>query len=92
MISKAKLMHHRMQAWLRENDCDELEYLGERPDITGEINYWYRIGPHEVTVDCIDDIELVGPVDEESQNKTKMDLIRLFPSCWSVNSNDKYSN
>ena len=65
MISRADLMHHRLQAWLRENNCDELEYLGVRPDVTGEDNHWYRIGPHEVTVDCIEDIELVG---EESEN------------------------
>ena len=57
-------MHHRLQAWLRENNCNELEYLGVRPDVTGEDNHWYRIGPHEVTVDCIEDIEAVG----ESEN------------------------
>ena len=65
MISRHELMHHRLQAWLRENNCDELEYLGVRPDITGEDNHWYRICTHEVTVDCIEDIELVG---EESEN------------------------
>ena len=68
MISRADLMHHRLQAWLRENNCNELEYLGVRPDVTGEDNHWYRIGPHEVTVDCIEDIELVGPIEEESEN------------------------
>ena len=62
MISRADLMHHRLQAWLRENNCNELEYLGVRPDVTGEDNHWYRIGPHEVTVDCIEDIELVGEI------------------------------
>ena len=57
MISKSELMHHRLQAWLRENQSDDVEYLGER---NGE--YWYRFGEHEVTVDCVEDIELVGEV------------------------------
>ena len=60
MISKADLMHHRLQAWLRENKCDELEYLGVGPDALGIDNHWYRIGEHEVTVDCIEDLELIG--------------------------------
>ena len=29
-ISSADLMHHRLQAWLRENKCKDIEYLGER--------------------------------------------------------------
>jgi len=62
MISKSELMHHRLQAWLRENQSDDVEYLGERPDICGEMNHWYRFGEHEVTVDCVEDIELVGEV------------------------------
>ena len=32
MPTKSELMHYRLQAWLRENQCDEFEYLGERPD------------------------------------------------------------
>ena len=60
MISRDELMHHRLQAWLRENKSDDLEYLGERPDICGIIHHWYRVGEHEVTVDCIDSIELVN--------------------------------
>jgi hypothetical protein len=32
MISRDELMHHRLQAWLRENKCDDLEYLGFYPD------------------------------------------------------------
>ena len=35
MISKAELMHHRLQAWMRENKCDDIEYLGFYPDVTG---------------------------------------------------------
>ncbi len=53
MISKSELMHHRLQAWLRENSSDDVEYLGER-----EGEHWYRVAEHEVTVDCIDGIEL----------------------------------
>jgi hypothetical protein len=64
MISKTELMHHRLQAWLRENKCDDFEYLGERPDICGEIKHWYRIADNEVTVDQIEDLELIGETDE----------------------------
>ncbi len=60
MISKHDLMHHRLQAWLRENDTDEIEYLGYYPDVLGIDKHWYRIDTHEVTVDCIEDIEMVS--------------------------------
>lgn len=59
MISRDDLMHHRLQAWLRENESDDLEYLGETPDICGVMHHWYRIGENKVTVDCIEDLELV---------------------------------
>ena len=59
MTSKSELMHHRLQAWLRENNCGDLEYLGERPDICGEVKHWYRIGDNSVAVDQIEDLELV---------------------------------
>ena len=62
MISRNELMHHRLQAWLRENVSDEVEYLGYYNDVMGQPNHWYRFGEHEVTVDCIEDIELVGEV------------------------------
>ena len=58
MISKAELMHHRLQAWLREWETDEVEYLGYKPDILGQMNHWYRFGEHEVTVDCIEDFDM----------------------------------
>ena len=54
MISKSELMHHRLQAWLREYKCDDIEYLGEKDG-----NHWYRIGENEVKVDQIEDLELV---------------------------------
>lgn len=54
MISEKELKHLRLQAWLRENKCDDLEYLGEKAG-----DYWYRIGPYEITSDEFEDIELV---------------------------------
>ena len=65
MISRDELMHHRLQAWLRENKCDDIEYLGEYEDTLGIMKQWYRIADHEVTVDCIEDLELV---DAESES------------------------
>ena len=59
MISRDELMHHRLQAWLRENKCEDLEYLGFYPDTLGVDKHWYRIADHEVTVDCIEGLELV---------------------------------
>jgi hypothetical protein len=58
-ISQSELKHQRLQAWLREHKCDDIEYLGEK---SGE--YWYRIGPHEITSDQFEDIEFVGMVDD----------------------------
>ena len=58
-ISKEELMHQRLQAWLRENKTDDIEYLGFYPDVLGIDKHWYRIDTHEVTVDCIQDLELV---------------------------------
>ena len=57
MISRDELMHHRLQAWLRENESDNLEYLGKKPDICGVMHHWYRVGQHSVTVDCIEEID-----------------------------------
>ena len=51
-------MHQRLQAWLRENESDDVEYLGYYDDVLGQPNYWYRIGKYDVTVDCIEDITL----------------------------------
>ena len=59
MISQKELKHMRLQAWLREHKCDEIKYLGERDG-----DYWYRIGPHEITSDQFEDIELVGEVEQ----------------------------
>ena len=64
MISRADLMHYRLQAWLREYKCDDIEYLGEYEDVLGIMRHWYRIAEHEVSVDCIEDLDLV---DAESE-------------------------
>ena len=59
MITEKKLKHYRLQAWLREHMCDDIEYLGEKSG-----DYWYRIGPHEITSDQFNDIKLVGKVEQ----------------------------
>jgi len=59
MISRDELMHHRLQAWLRENKSEELSYLGYYEDIYGQLKHWYLIAENEVSVDCIEDLELV---------------------------------
>ena len=43
MPSKSELMHHRLQAILREHNFPYLEYLGLRPDSIGIEQHWYRI-------------------------------------------------
>lgn len=55
-------MHYRLQAWMRENKCSDIEYLGIRPDVLGIEQHFYRIGEHEVSVEMIEDLE---PVEEE---------------------------
>tara|TARA_B100000530_G_C15872093_1_gene453842 strand:+ start:864 stop:1067 length:204 start_codon:yes stop_codon:yes gene_type:complete len=64
-ISSADLMHHRLQAWLRENKCKDIEYLGERESYkSGKKQHFYRIGEHEVPVDAIEELEMVEVEDE----------------------------
>ena len=64
-ISSADLMHHRLQAWLRENKCKDIEYLGERESYkSGKKQLFYRIGEHEVPVDAIEELEMVEVEDE----------------------------
>ena len=58
-ISKEELKHQRLQAWLRENQCEEFEYLGEIPDSMGIDKHWYRITDVEVTADQVEDLELM---------------------------------
>ena len=64
-ISSADLMHHRLQAWLRENKCKDIEYLGERESYkSGKKQHFYRIGEHEVPVDAFEELEMVEVEDE----------------------------
>lgn len=51
----SELMHLRLQAWLREYKCDDIEYLGIR-----EGEHYYRIAEHEVPVSSIEDLEQVS--------------------------------
>ena len=41
-VSSKDLMHHRLQAWLRENTCEDIAYLGIKKDHTGEEKHFYR--------------------------------------------------
>ena len=63
-VSKSELIHHRLQAMLREHSFSDLEYLGERKSYkSGELQHWYRIGENEVPVDAIEQLD---SVDDES--------------------------
>tara|TARA_B100000242_G_C42870166_1_gene403828 strand:+ start:130 stop:336 length:207 start_codon:yes stop_codon:yes gene_type:complete len=58
MPTKTELIHHRLQAMLREHSFSDLEYLGERKSYkSGKLQHFYRIGEHEVPVDAIEDLE-----------------------------------
>jgi hypothetical protein len=59
MISRDELMHHRLQSWLRENQSEDLAYLGCYEDTLGQLKYWYKIADHKVSVDCIKNLELL---------------------------------
>ena len=57
-VSKSELIHHRLQAMLREHSFNDLEYLGERKSYkSGKIEHWYKIGEHEVPVDAISELD-----------------------------------
>lgn len=56
-IAHSELMHHRLQAFLREFHCSDIEYIGLRNS-----EHWYKIGGHEVNVK---DIEEFDRVDDE---------------------------
>ena len=64
MCIRDRLIHHRLQAMLREHSFSDLEYLGERESYkSGELQHWYRIGDNEVPVDAIEQLD---SVDDES--------------------------
>ena len=57
-ISELDLLHHRLQAIMRDYNMPDLEYIGERPSYkTGEDVHWYRIGNAEVPIDAITEFE-----------------------------------
>ena len=56
-VSKSELIHHRLQAMLREHSFRDLKYLGIRPDSIGIDQHWYMIGDNEVPVDAIQELE-----------------------------------
>ena len=63
-VSKSELIHHRLQAMLREHSFRDLKYLGVRPDSIGIDQQWYMIGENEVPVDAITELESVETDDE----------------------------
>tara|TARA_B100001778_G_scaffold283399_1_gene249332 strand:+ start:79 stop:276 length:198 start_codon:yes stop_codon:yes gene_type:complete len=63
-ISSKELMHHRLQAWLREHTCEDIAYIGIKKDHTGEEKHFYKIGEHEVPHDAIESLEM-EEVEEE---------------------------
>ena len=63
-VSQSELIHHRLQAMLREHSFSDLKYLGVRPDSIGMDQHWYMIGEHEVPVDAIEELESEEPNDE----------------------------
>jgi len=56
-VSQSELIHHRLQAMLREHSFSDLEYLGVKPDSIGVPQHWYLIGGHEVPVDAIMELD-----------------------------------
>ena len=56
-VSKSELIHHRLQAMLREHSFSDLKYLGVSPDSIGIDQHWYMIGDNEVPVDAIQELE-----------------------------------
>ena len=64
MPTKSELMHYRLQAWLRENKCADISYIGVKTDHTGEEKHFYKIGQHEVPHDAIESLEM-EEVEEE---------------------------
>ena len=64
-VSQSELIHHRLQAMLREHSFSDLKYLGIRPDSIGMDQHWYRIGEAEVPVDAITELDSVEEVDSD---------------------------
>tara|TARA_B100001996_G_scaffold77961_1_gene57536 strand:+ start:599 stop:799 length:201 start_codon:yes stop_codon:yes gene_type:complete len=66
MPTQIDLLHHRLQAILRDYSMPDLEYIGERKSWkSGEIVHWYRIGKAEVPIDAITELETEENSDED---------------------------
>ena len=66
MPTHIDLLHHRLQAILRDYSMPDLEYIGERKSWkSGEIVHWYRIGKAEVPIDAITELETEENSDED---------------------------
>ena len=64
-ISELDLLHHRLQAILRDYNMPDLEYVGERKSWkSGKIVHWYRIGEAEVPIDAITEFDTEENVDD----------------------------
>jgi hypothetical protein len=61
-IARSELMHYRLQAFLREFNCSDIEYIGLRNS-----EHWYKIDGHEVNVK---DIEEFDQIDDDEQTVT----------------------
>jgi len=58
MPTQIDLLHHRLQAILRDYNMPDLEYIGERKSWkSGEMVHWYRIGKAEVPIDAITEFD-----------------------------------
>lgn len=53
-VTHSELMHLQLQAFLRENKCEDIEYLGLRNE-----EHWYRIDSYEVPVSQIESLDQV---------------------------------
>ena len=62
-IARSELMHHRLQAFLREFTCSDIEYLGLRNS-----EHWYKIDGHEVNVKYIEEFELADDNEQTVSN------------------------
>ena len=63
MISKSELIHHKIQAAMRENEWidEDLKYLGHRGG-----HHWYLInGEHKVTAEQIEDFERIDETESD---------------------------
>ena len=61
-ISQSELMHHRIQAAMREHDFpeDQIKYIGHKHG-----HHWYLVaGEHEVKAESIESFDNIEEIDE----------------------------